>query len=104
MASCSSDDDSTSADNGNAKSYVSVRLTMPGNTTRAWDDTNADSNFEEAPESELKVKEAMFFFFNEFDEGCANATIIPGKDLTWSDGTANTVDEKSNAVIVIPSG
>ena len=27
--------------------------------------------------------------------------IIPGKDLTWSDGTANTVDEKSNAVIVI---
>lgn len=100
MASCSSDDDSTAAES-KGKSYVSVRLTMPGNTTRAWDDTNADSNFEDAPESELKVKEAMFFFFNEFDEGCANATIISGKDLTWTDGTANTVDEKSNAVIVI---
>ena len=77
--------------------YMTVKFSMSGNNgSRAF----GDDGFAEGDANEVGVTKAIFFFLDAEDNGCAlPATITDfGK---WNNGDSESVDKKSDPVIVI---
>lgn len=82
------------------EAYVAVNFVMLGATNKAL------GNFDDGTTDENKVTSATFLFFNGNGQGCADPKTVDGKDLeAWSDGSGS-IDQISNAVVVLenPTG
>ena len=78
-----------------AKGYISVKLSMSGN------DTKALAGFQVAGPEEVKVNKAVFLFLDENGNQCADAFESSAFDWTGTTDHPESDDKASKAVIVI---
>lgn len=86
-------------DNQKGDAYVTVKLSMSGNTaSRA---AFSESGFKAADDEEVAVNKAIFYFFDANGQGCADKFVMSNvSNLTWTSGS-NSIDQESNAIVVI---
>ena len=100
MVACTNEDAPVNNGNDNQKgdAYVTVKLAMSGNAgSRAFQ----DGQFIDGENNEVAVNKAIFYFFDENGQGCADKFVMTNTaNLVWADNSAS-IDEKSKAIVVI---
>ena len=101
MVACTNTDE-PEVDNGKDQkgdAYVTVKLSMTGNAgSRAF----SDGGFVEGDPNEVAVNKAIFYFFDENGQGCANKYEMTNTaNLSWAGSTTTGVDQESGAIVVI---
>ena len=96
FAACSNDDEPiVNGAQAEGKAFIAVNLSMPeGASTRAWDNTNNESNYKEGETYEVNVNDVKLYFFNNAGNSWCSA--IDVDPTAWKDVDGVTESDKDS--------